>query len=357
MTPLTHESMTLEASEKNALSPLIDYSQEGQALIIEQLITPDTPRIVVDIGAYDGVVGSNSRALILKGWRGLLVEPIPAVFHHLAETYRGMPQVSCVAAACGDRDGKAEIFLGKDRDDGQLASMSKEPEILNNLSHRSIQVDTLSLPTLLNRNRIPDDFGVLLVDTEGLDLPVLQGLLSTSKRPRVIVTEQFEATNEQKYELLRSLGYRFTGIWGSDSIWISPSHPASTERPQVSSPDVTPGWVPTGKQREGGSCSFDELASTAFGTRAVGWAFLDGEAPTDVTVVLRLENKETGKQTMKLAWRFARPDVASHFGRNDLLFSGFRAFMDLQSGSYRVSVVQQGNGYHAQYSQDIAFRA
>jgi hypothetical protein len=67
-------------SSSSRLPKLIDYSQEGQALIIQQLITADTPKIVVNIGAHDGVTGSNSR--------GLLAEPVPAAFQHLFENSR-----------------------------------------------------------------------------------------------------------------------------------------------------------------------------------------------------------------------------------------------------------------------------
>jgi hypothetical protein len=34
----------------------------------------------VDAGAYDGVVGSNSRARFLNGWRGVVIEPNPRAF-------------------------------------------------------------------------------------------------------------------------------------------------------------------------------------------------------------------------------------------------------------------------------------
>jgi FkbM family methyltransferase len=81
--------------------------------------------------------------------------------------------VECVCPACSDADGTAEIFLGKDREDGQFASMSREPEVVRNLSDRSIKVTTRSLPSLLAEYGIPDDFGVLLLDTEGLDLTIL----------------------------------------------------------------------------------------------------------------------------------------------------------------------------------------
>lgn len=43
----------------------------------------------LDIGAHDGVALSNTYALSLAGWNGVLVEPSPSPFIKLMETYRG----------------------------------------------------------------------------------------------------------------------------------------------------------------------------------------------------------------------------------------------------------------------------
>ena len=42
------------------------------AKYIEQLLPPDRPRTVVDIGAGNGVRRSNSYALLLAGWKALI---------------------------------------------------------------------------------------------------------------------------------------------------------------------------------------------------------------------------------------------------------------------------------------------
>ena len=73
---------------------MLDYSQHGQALILRQLITPDTPRILVDIGAHDGMTNSNSRALVEQGWRAVLVEPLPMAFAQLRENCRDFPETT-----------------------------------------------------------------------------------------------------------------------------------------------------------------------------------------------------------------------------------------------------------------------
>ena len=104
---------------------MIDYSQYGQALIIQQLITPDTPRIVIDIGANDGVAGSNSRTLLEQGWRGVLVEPLPLVYEKLKSNSAGFPNVDVENRACSDSRGTAVLRIGSDGSIGQMSSLSQ----------------------------------------------------------------------------------------------------------------------------------------------------------------------------------------------------------------------------------------
>ena len=327
------------------LPKLVDYSQEGQALILQQLITPDVPRIVVDIGAHDGLISSNSRGLLLQGWHGLLVEPVPAVFQKLVENCSEFRNVECVSVACSDSDGSAEIFLGRDRADGQLASISREPEVVANLGDRSFQVATQSLPTLLSTHDIPHDFGVLLIDTEGLDLTVLRGLKGARWRPRIIVTEELAATNPEKYALLAMLDYRFAGVWGSDSIWVAKTHPASLTSLRYPSNALQPTWKPSGQHISWEVGVFDGV--TRCGTKAFGWAFLEGHVPTETAVILQFDNQDTCERSILQAWRFPRLDVCNSLGRKDVLFSGYRAFHNLRPGSYQLTVIQQTDQQYA----------
>ena len=67
---------------------------------------------LLDIGAADGCLFSNSRALILNnGWEGTLVEPDPANVAVLADLYRGHPGINLVAAAVADHDGVVPLHV------------------------------------------------------------------------------------------------------------------------------------------------------------------------------------------------------------------------------------------------------
>ena len=66
---------------------------------------------LVDVGAHDGVeVGSMTRDLVLAGWTGMFVEPLPKAFKLLAKAYGDNPAMICVQAACSDESGLADLY-------------------------------------------------------------------------------------------------------------------------------------------------------------------------------------------------------------------------------------------------------
>lgn len=321
---------------------MVDYSQYGQALLLDQLITNETPRILVDIGANDGICGSNSRKLLEQGWHGLLVEPLPAVFAELETNSSNLPHATLAQCACSDRNGTASLRIGKDGELGQMSSLSNDPVIRENLAQGTTEVRTLTLADLLSAYKIPDDFGVLLIDTEGWDLEVLKGLNQTKHRPRIIVTEDFGPTNEAKYALLRQHGYRHAGTCASDSFWVSEREqdlPGTLHFPVSQLPGE---WKASGQYLGPGRVALDVTAS--FQNTLMGWAFWnENEAPPqDMALLVR----EPGSQTCKAfrVWRTPRKDVASTFRSDHLLMSGFRAHLDVPPGQYYVSLVQQMTG-------------
>jgi FkbM family methyltransferase len=330
---------------------LVDYSQYGQSLILEQLITEDTPPIVVDIGAHDGINGSNSRLLLEQGWRGLLVEPVPSVFSRLRANSAEFRDVSLVEAACSDHAGMAFLYLGKDGAASQMSSLSRHPEILHNVTNTSIEVRTTTLADLVSDHAIPADFGVLLVDTEGWDLAVLRGLDRMRARPRIIVTEEFGATNEEKYAFLAERNYQFVGAWGYDSFWVSGSHPADTTSLQFPIRRLPASWLPQQPPGSSGRVMLDDYSMP--GVCVIGWAWTQIDKQPEPNVALTLSSVDSPQRYLFQAWRIPRPNVAAAFGSEELLMSGYRAHVDVPSGVYDVRVIQLGD---RTYTNDFAGR-
>jgi len=128
------------------------FSNFGEEQILEALIAEllpeDHSRFAVDIGAGDGVRGSNTYALFRRGWHGLGIEGDERRARRLARAYRNFLEVESLHA---------------------LAMPSNVIE-------------------LLREHGVPHDFGVLSLDIDSYDYFVLDSVLR-GFRPRVVVTE------------------------------------------------------------------------------------------------------------------------------------------------------------------------
>jgi len=76
------------------------------------------------------------------------------------------------------------------------------------------------LETILTRLKIPHEFGILSIDTEGMDYEVLLGLDLDVWRPRLIVTEDFPPKDTMKATYLNACRYKLAGRIGVNAFWI-----------------------------------------------------------------------------------------------------------------------------------------
>ena len=75
------------------------YSQNGEDDIVAGLFPPEFKGSLLEIGAYLPKQLSNSRLLIERGWKAVLVEFSPAAVRELVKEYGNSPQVTVVCAA------------------------------------------------------------------------------------------------------------------------------------------------------------------------------------------------------------------------------------------------------------------
>jgi hypothetical protein len=81
-----------------AATDVKSYSQYGEDLVIREIFG-DQVGTLLDIGAWNAEIFSNSRALIKQGWKAVLVEGERTAAVHLAEFYGGNENVVVVQAA------------------------------------------------------------------------------------------------------------------------------------------------------------------------------------------------------------------------------------------------------------------
>jgi FkbM family methyltransferase len=201
-----------------------DFSQQGeQAIILDffSRLRQDFNPYCVDAGAYDGVVGSNSRALFLNGWGGVVIEPNPRVFARLQQLYADRPSVKCVQKALSDspRESIPMKFsvgpAGTEEEDkwkyGQVSTLHDYFAASFEKGHgyvyetSSVPVDTLT--SVLQAVGAPKEIGFISIDCEGEDLNILKQLDLATFRPLLICVEADDQTRHCYAEIIEPRGY------------------------------------------------------------------------------------------------------------------------------------------------------
>ena len=166
------------------------YSQGDEEKYILD-ICPPTGKFL-DIGAWDGVTFSNTRALFNQGWSGVLVEPASVPFKKLQALYSGAGNVWLVKAAVCDSPGMVELWETEDAVSTTLAShYDKWKSAAEYTGCRKVRAVTIE--ELVNDHG-PFDF--VNIDTEGTSVDVFLRLDLCHMRPTCICVEHDQRIRE-----------------------------------------------------------------------------------------------------------------------------------------------------------------
>ncbi|XP_052782776.1 uncharacterized protein LOC128219007 isoform X2 [Mya arenaria] len=201
-----------------------DVSSSGEVMaILRQMQSQKSKpwaRLVVDIGANDGLMSSNSFNFIQMGWSAILVEPQNSQLdlarrNHIGLTNQHQDQrVQYVQAVISDHDGQERLYLSPDI--VAMESRVVSNELLND--HSIITVTSLSVKTFALKYKVPKYFGILSIDTEGMDAKILHQWIQLGYRPIYIVVEYLHQKEqdmttsllmEEGYSYLMKKGYNF----------------------------------------------------------------------------------------------------------------------------------------------------
>ena len=176
------------------MKKLQSYSQFGEDReILSFFLTKKG--FYVDIGANDGVSGSNSLLLEENGWHGLLIEANPQL---IPKILKSRPNAVVVHSA---------IVSPLDVGFIDFYQVKGEPTHLDGLSTTSysqlfedrikgyggeinlIKVPATSLDEILESHNVPTGFDLLSIDVEGGELNVLKGFSIERFAPKLILIE------------------------------------------------------------------------------------------------------------------------------------------------------------------------
>lgn len=156
-----------------------DYSQWGEQEHILRFFADSAPGKFLDLGSFDGVTGSNTRALSDRYWRGVCVEASADAFMRLVHNHTQNKKIQCLLAAIvPDERSRIPVFY----DAGDQVSTVYRQHHLETLVRQAWYVAGVTPAEVAVR--FGGNYDFVSVDVEGLELelvPALGPLLTTTK--------------------------------------------------------------------------------------------------------------------------------------------------------------------------------
>jgi FkbM family methyltransferase len=183
-------------------------SQHGEDRWLERYFGGKKTGFFVDVGAYDGIVISNTYYFEAIGWTGVLLEPNPAK----AELCRRNRPGSCVfECAAVSSPAVSEVQL-HDVPGGEVYSTVVANEFTAErlktygLSSRCIPVKARTLDSIL-ADVSPAEIDFVSIDVEGAELEVLKGFDIKRWKPRLVMIESLTVRSEEVRSYFTGSGY------------------------------------------------------------------------------------------------------------------------------------------------------
>ena len=190
--------------------PFVSYVQNAEDVVLWRVLRTLRPGAYVDVGAADPVADSVTHAFYLRGWRGVNVEPVPALAERLREVRSGDTTVEAVAGAAA---GSVEFFVTEGTGRLTAVVVVADETARDGLEVRSIQRDVRTLDDIIASAPPMDrELHFLKIDVEGFEAEVLVGLDLRRWRPWVLIIEatapqSTSRTDDEWDQQVRAAGY------------------------------------------------------------------------------------------------------------------------------------------------------
>jgi FkbM family methyltransferase len=192
----------------------VNYSQGDEQPHIVAALGGVRPGRFLDIGAFHATQLSNTRALYLLGWSGVMVEPSPEPFLGLLREYGNDPRIQLICGAVGTERTIAKFHATADA----LTTSSEESYARWREAggfYGSFYAPVIPLEELLHQF---GDFDFVSIDTEGTSVALFYALLSTAMRPRCICVEHDGQADECRSRAAAA-GYRELYFSGENLVF------------------------------------------------------------------------------------------------------------------------------------------
>ena len=170
---------------------------------------------LLDIGAWDPITFSNSRALIERGWGAVLIEPSPVPLNNLVKEYGAQDRVKIVSACVGIERGWANLRVTEDAvsstDDAHVTRWNTQGKY-----YGEMEVPVITLADITNRF---GGFQFVNIDAEGLSVPLFVELMATEMLPRCVCVEH-DSRHVELGQAAFKRGYRQSYVSQENCVFV-----------------------------------------------------------------------------------------------------------------------------------------
>lgn len=162
------------------------YSQKDEERIILEILGQRSSGFFIDVGAYDGIKFSNTRALVERGFTGIMVEPGLEAFQKLLENYRLESRILLLHAALSNHKGIIPFWSNDST--YSTTTFGNVQKFSEQGFSRRFFIPTISWNQLLDFTNVAE-VDLLSIDTEGTSLELLDSFPFYRVQPKIIVVE------------------------------------------------------------------------------------------------------------------------------------------------------------------------
>ena len=195
--------------------PIISYADNFEDVLLRRVFPRGTPGFYIDVGAFDPVALSVTKHFSDAGWRGINIEPVPALYERLVA---GRSRDINLNVGLSDHEGSLTLYEAP-----SVPTWSADRGIMTgwfrvnpaDLVERTVRVTTLAR---VCEQHVAGTIDFLKIDVDGHEREVLAGGDWARWRPRVVLVEAYRPQTWEPQ--LLAADYLFAVFDGVNRVYV-----------------------------------------------------------------------------------------------------------------------------------------
>ena len=186
-----------------------DFSLGGEQAHIIEAFRGSPPGKFLDLGAFHPWLLSNTRALYLAGWSGVVVDVSPLSVRSLIDEYGKVSRVTVVQGAIGMNHGLVDLHSSDD-------AVTTSSDAMYERWGGTLQFNGKLTAAIITLEDIAAQFGAfdfVSIDTEGTSFDLFRRAMELGWRPLCVCCESDDRPNEMQS---MAYGYGYRRVFKSD---------------------------------------------------------------------------------------------------------------------------------------------